>query len=131
MGSPTSSPPQIVHVSHLVLAVDPDVDAITALRLMRDNRVRHLPVINGNHCVGLLTDRDVLLALAVLPTSAAVPTVGPLCHGHAPVVDDGAPLSEVAAAIVAGGMDAALVVRGGVLTGIVTTSDVLAAVAAQ
>lgn len=34
-----------------------------AHRIMHDLRIRHLPVVNGNKIVGILSDRDVLLAM--------------------------------------------------------------------
>ena len=114
-----------VLVSRPVLAVDLRADAFTALEVMRRNRVRHLPVVDGRTCVGLLTEADVLAALAdALPHSA-----GSLCHSPPPTVPAGAPLGRVAAQIMAGGLDAALVIRDSVLIGIVTCVDVLEQVA--
>ncbi len=33
-----------------------------AVSLMRDNQIRHLPVLEGGHLLGVVTDRDVKLA---------------------------------------------------------------------
>jgi len=129
MTAPVSRPAPFVHSSHWVLAIDPDADAVTALGVMRDNGVRHLPVVRGARCEGLLTESDLLRVLVALPDGVAVPTVAQLCHREPPTVADGAPLATVAAAIMAGGLDAALVVQRGVLTAIVTSVDVIAAVA--
>lgn len=39
-----------------------DIPLKTALNLMREHRIRHLPVQDGGKLVGILTDRDVKLA---------------------------------------------------------------------
>lgn len=125
MTSATTAP--AIHASRPVLAVDASADAITALTVMREHRVRHLPVVRGIRCVGLVTEVDLLRALTV---SAAMPppAAGVLCHPP-PAVTQDTPLPMVAAAILAGGLDAALVVSEGILCGIITSSDVLVAVA--
>ena len=40
------------------LSVAPDADAIDALRLMRDGGYRHLPVVQGDQLVGVVSLRD-------------------------------------------------------------------------
>jgi CBS domain-containing protein len=122
--STTTSTPA-VHASHRVLAVHPDTDAITALALMDDNGVRHLPVVRRACCEGLVTEAHLLRALAA-PATVPLPTVGMLCHRPPLTVPADAAPPVIAAAIISGGLDAALVVHGGTLTGIVTSKDVLA-----
>jgi acetoin utilization protein AcuB len=39
-----------------------DIPLNTALNMMRDNRIRHLPVQDGGRLVGILTDRDIRMA---------------------------------------------------------------------
>ena len=131
MTAPATPATPVVHPSHPVLVIDSETDALTALIVMRNHQVRHLPIVRGAHCEGLVTQADLLRALVVLSTRDPVPTVGSLCHRNPPVVPRSAELPAIAAAIVAGGVDAALVVRGRTLIGIVTTTDVLAAVAAK
>lgn len=41
-----------------VITAAPDTSLAQARRLMRDNRIRHLPVVSGLRLVGLVTDRD-------------------------------------------------------------------------
>jgi acetoin utilization protein AcuB len=45
------------------VAVAADAPLSTALRLMREHRVRHLPVVEGGELVGMLSDRDLRLAM--------------------------------------------------------------------
>lgn len=120
-----------VRVSRRVLAVTAETDAATALALMRGHRIRHLPVVYRRRCFGLLTEADLLRALTAQPAELAARPVGHLCHVPAPTVTAGAELATTAAAILAGGLDAALVVSQGVLAGIVTTTDVLTRLAEQ
>lgn len=46
-----------------VKTVAPDTTLADALRVARENRIRHLPVMNGGRLVGLVTDRDLRLAM--------------------------------------------------------------------
>ena len=43
-----------------VITIKPDKDIFDALIMMRDNNIRHLPVIDGKTLIGLLTIKDVL-----------------------------------------------------------------------
>lgn len=45
------------------VAVSPDHTLADALRLTREHRVRHLPVVAGGALAGILSDRDVRLAM--------------------------------------------------------------------
>jgi acetoin utilization protein AcuB len=52
------------------VSVSPDDSLATALRLTREHRVRHLPVVRGGELVGILSDRDIRLAM---PSPIEVP----------------------------------------------------------
>ena len=43
-----------------LVTVNPDEDIYDALILMRDNNIRHLPVVEDNRMIGLLTIKDIL-----------------------------------------------------------------------
>ncbi len=43
-----------------LITISPDMDVYDALIKMRDNNIRHLPVIENNSMVGLLTIKDIL-----------------------------------------------------------------------
>jgi acetoin utilization protein AcuB len=128
MTAETTTTEPVLHPSHPVLAISPDADAITALGVMSDQGVRHLPVVRGNRCEGLVIEADLLRAITVAASSQP-PTVGMLYRRYPPTVAKDADLPTVAAAILGGGLDAALVVHGCALVGIVTSIDVLAAIA--
>jgi CBS domain-containing protein len=113
-----SRPVQVVHDATTVAE---------ALRLMHHARVRHLPVVDRGRCTGVLVDID-LVAAAV---EGVTGPVGPLSRRPVPTVALGADAPATARAILAGGMDAALVTDDGVVVGIVAATDVLDGLAAQ
>lgn len=43
-----------------LITISPDADIYDAIIKMRDSNIRHLPVIEGNNMVGLLTIKDIL-----------------------------------------------------------------------
>jgi len=43
-----------------LITINPDADIYDALIKMRDNNIRHLPVVESNEMVGLLTIKDIL-----------------------------------------------------------------------
>lgn len=53
------------HMSTPVVTVRPDADYKMALKLMQDNALHHLPVVDaGGNLVGIAAERDLLLAAA-------------------------------------------------------------------
>ena len=45
------------------VTIGPDTPCDVARRLMEDHRIRHLPVVAGSRLVGMVSDRDVRLAV--------------------------------------------------------------------
>ena len=113
-----------------MVAVHPATDAYGALTVMRQGEVRHLPVVVDGHCVGLLTEADLLRGLASGASGAEL-TAGGLCHRPAPAVPAGSSLPAMAAIMIDSGADAVIVVSNGTMVGMVTASDVLGAVTAR
>jgi CBS domain-containing membrane protein len=62
--TPYMSAPILVQtiMSHPVIAVQSDHSIHFAISLMRSERIRHLPVVDGHRLVGLVTQRDLLSA---------------------------------------------------------------------
>lgn len=50
-------------------SVGDDLPLNKAIEMMREHHIRHLPVQSGGKLVGVLTDRDVKLALSVHPAA--------------------------------------------------------------
>jgi CBS domain-containing protein len=127
--APTQSTPQDpalrLHPSRPVRVVTEQATVAEALRVMRVAGVRHLPVVAGDRCVGLLVDRD----LAAAAVDGVTEPVGRLARRPVPSVEAGTPAPRVARAVLRGGLDAVLVTEDGVVVGIVTATDALATLA--
>jgi acetoin utilization protein AcuB len=107
--------------------VDVSVSLAEAEALLREGGFHHLPVLDGDLIVGVLTPHDVVLAHQVrdegnpdkpISLRAAVERVEPL------VVDMHDRLDAVLLTMAARRVSYALVTRQGRLAGIITTTDV-------
>lgn len=78
------------------------------LEMARHN-IRHLPVLHGGWCVGLISDRDIKLAYAVEPDKASQLKIKDACAGEVYTVKTGEPLSTVAAHMAEVGIGSAVV----------------------
>jgi CBS domain-containing protein len=50
-----------------VIIVGPDLEARDAARLMLEHKIGALPVLDGEHLIGIITETDVLRAFARTP----------------------------------------------------------------
>ncbi len=48
------------------IAIDEDTDLSTARKILRDNKIRHLPVVHDEKLMGILSERDMRL-VSLLP----------------------------------------------------------------
>jgi CBS domain-containing protein len=116
-----------------VVAVLPGTRLIDALRVMDSAGVRHLPVIEGNRCVGLLAEIDMLRQLVMQgllrPRCTMRLTVGEVCRRPAPVVPIWSTRAIAAQVMLATGSDAVVVLDNERLLGIVTAYDLAASLA--
>ena len=115
-----------------VVTVAPETTAAEALALCRGNRIRHLPVLEGERLVGVISDRDL---------RAATPALGDPARAEAldriRIADEMArdvvtvrpedPIEDAAMAMYERKIGCLPVVDGEDLVGIVTSSDVLRA----
>src|SRR5512132_3023257 len=60
-----------------VITATPDMALADVQRLMRDNHIRHVPVVSGKRLVGMITDRDIREAL---PSPATTLTRGEISY---------------------------------------------------
>jgi acetoin utilization protein AcuB len=91
---------------------------------MARHNIRHLPVLHGGVCVGLLSDRDIKLAYAVEPDKASRIKIKDACAGDVYTVATGEPLGAVAAHMAQLGIGSAVVVdEREKVVGIFTTTD--------
>jgi len=113
-----------------IVAIVPEARLKVALRLMAAHRVRHLPVVDGNRCVGVLLDSDIAHLLAHTPTVTHAPplTVVEVCR-RAPMLTPRDRRATAATRMHEMGTDAALVIDDGRLVGLVTATDIVRSLA--
>lgn len=117
-------------MTNRIVAVLPSTRLIEVLRVMESAGVRHLPVVEGNRCVGLLAETDVLRHLVaqglLQPRCAMRLTAGEVCRRPAPVVPVRSTRAGAAQIMLAAGSDAVIVLDNERMLGIVTASDLAA-----
>jgi acetoin utilization protein AcuB len=117
-------------MSKTLHTINADLPLEQAKRQMYDFGVRHLPVLKGGRCVGILSDRDLKLAYAVESDKAAKLPVGDACQSEVYTVGQSTPLREVAAHMGETGIGSALILDDREkVVGIFTTTDACKALA--
>ena len=113
-----------------VVTADLNESPIVARARMRAWGVRHLVLVHGGVCAGVVDDRSVLSAWRHSPLGVRHPTLAGLRRTTTTCVLPVADVKMVARVMTAGRVDAVPVVDAdGVLLGLVTAGDVAAAVA--
>lgn len=103
--------------------VGADQNIHTAKRMMAELGVRHLPVLDGGHFIGILSDRDIKLALAVDKTEESALKVSHVCVTEAITVSPDDSVKEVSALMARDGIGSVIVLEKEKVTGIFTTTD--------
>jgi CBS domain-containing protein len=129
------------------VTIDPEAPVGTALAVMTEREIRHLPVVDASGgLVGMVSDRDLRCAafapafaehlsaaarrrLRGLDTTLENLRVRDVMTWDAVTIAQGAPLAQAAAIMVEGRFGSLPVVEAGRLVGIVTERDVLRALA--
>lgn len=124
-------PPVSRLMTRHLLGIVPEAMPSVALRLMASAGVRHLPVLDGPECLGLVLEIDVVGGLAREAAGAmAPPLMGELCR-PVPVMRPDERRSAAAQRMRDTGIDAVLVVEDGQLIGIVTATDLIRSLAGR
>jgi CBS domain-containing protein len=111
------------YMSRPVVSVAPDTEFHRAFDLMRGLRIHHLPVVKDEQVVGLVAERDLLLAAANFGP-AEVP-VGEIMHSPAVCVAESAPLKQAARLLVVNHIGSLPVLDAKKrLVGIITETDI-------
>lgn len=112
-----------------VVWVDPELSLTDAAALMEEWNIRHLPVLEDNQLVGILSDRDILLRSTLQEDGDVVvedATVGEAMTPEPFTCKTSSTLGSVAAAMVERKIDSFPVLdEEGDLAGLVTSSDLL------
>ncbi len=101
----------------------------TAQEMMSRHRIRHLPVMDSNKVIGILSERDIKLIAGLDGIDPAQLVVMDVCHGHPYVVGPEALVREVAEVMASKRYGSAIVMQGSKLVGIFTTVDACRALA--
>jgi CBS domain-containing protein len=117
-------------MSRPVISIEPHQSLSDAWALVTSNGVRHLAVTDGQHCVGLIDDRQLADVWPQGPAAMKATAVGHLMGRRVAGVLPGASISEAAVIMKGDGVDAVPVIdEHGVLLGLVTSADIVGAVA--
>lgn len=117
-------------MSRDVVTLGADATVEQALAVMRELGVRHLPVVLDGRFAGLVDDRLVALAQLADGVPDRRRVVALMTH-YVPQVAPDADLPRVARLVGDSGCDAVVVMADGDLVGLVTASDLVAAVAGR
>lgn len=79
-----------------VFFVRPDISAKEAARLMRDEHIGALPVLDGEKIVGMITDRDICCKVTATGRDAAVTKVSEVMSKNVATCSSEAEISDVA-----------------------------------
>lgn len=76
--------------------VEPSTTIVEAARAMRDEDVGPMPIVENGQCVGIVTDRDIVLRVVAEGRNANTTTVGEIASRELITVDPEQTLDEAA-----------------------------------
>jgi len=117
------------YMSHLPLEAEQCELAGDALKLMQKHQIHHLPVMSGSHLKGVVTQQDLLEAQIRLADGFAAAPLQSICQREAITVGPVDPIDDVCRLLLDRNADHAVVMDGGFVVGLLTTTDVLRFVA--
>jgi acetoin utilization protein AcuB len=106
-----------------------DQTLATAVRMMREHHIRHLPVLSGGKLRGLLTDRDLKLVETFRDVDPTTLTVDEAMTEEPYTATPETPLDEVVSTMASGKYGSAVIVQNQHVVGIFTTVDACRALA--
>ena len=116
------------YMSRSVITVTPQTEFHLAFDVMRAHRIHHLPVMDGDQVVGIVAERDLLLAAANFGT-AHVP-VGEIMRGPVVCVPDSVQLKRAAQLLVENHIGSLPVLNAKKkLVGMITETDIFKTIA--
>ena len=106
-------------------AVESEASILTARSMMERFNIRHLPVTEKGELFGIVSDRDIGIALSLgqhIPDESQI-LVGDACTVEPYAVDVEEKLDQVVLTMARKHIGSALILEGGSLVGIFTTTD--------
>jgi len=129
MARPPTSPPPIAtiarHMSSSPATIEADRSLAEAHRTMRRHGIRHLPVVAAGNLVGILSLRDLHLLETLREVDPEKVTVDEAMTRSPYSVEPGAAVEQVARILADNKWGSAVVVDGGKVVGMFTTTDAL------
>lgn len=111
------------------LSVAPEATLEHAISLMKGNDIRHLPVVDGERLVGIITERDLALAESLSGVDPKTEAVRSAMTSKVLTVAPESPLDQVASEMAAGKYGSVIVLQNHKVVGVVTTVDICRALA--
>jgi len=107
------------------LSIKPQEKLVVAQRLMSEKNIRHLPVVENNKPVSVITDRDINLAIAANKDlqAAEAMTVEDVCALNLYEVDKNESLADVVSYMAENTIGSVVITSQGILDGIFTATD--------
>jgi acetoin utilization protein AcuB len=119
-------------MSHPVISIPPDLPIVDALNLMKQERIRRLPVVKSGKIVGIVSDKDLLNASPSSATSLSVwemnyllskITVKEVMTKQVLTVGESTPIEEAARIMADNKIGGLPVLRDDGVVGIITETD--------
>lgn len=98
-----------------------------AVKTMRENQVRHLPVVDRDRVVGVLSQRDILIMESLPGVNPTEVRVDEAMVRDVFTVPPETPVGEVAETMIERKLGSTIVSEGGRVVGVFTTTDALRA----
>jgi len=117
------------HMTGVPRCVSADDSLAVAAEVMRDYGMRHVPVLEAGRPVGVVGERDLLIAENLAPNAWRQNRVFDAMVGIPYCTSKDATVSEVAQHMALRGLDVALVMSGGRIRGLFSTANALALLA--
>lgn len=127
MKSGKSIPTVMKYMTMMPHSINSDQTINTAHNMMKENQIRHLPVLVSGQISGIVSDRDLKLAMSIRGVEATKTTVEEVATSDVFLVKPDAKLDDVVKTMADKKIGSVLVVDHHRLVGIFTTSDALKA----
>jgi len=109
------------------LSVGSDQNIDEAHKIMQGNRIRHLPVMTAGKISGMISDRDIKLALSLRGVDSSKTKIEEISSSDVFIVKSDAKLDDVVKTMADKKVGSVLIVDNNKLVGIFTTIDALMA----
>jgi acetoin utilization protein AcuB len=128
-GMPKSIPSVRKYMTTEPITLQPNTKLVDAHKVMKDKHIRHLPVCEGDHVVGMVSDGDLYRAESVSGTDPTKAHLRDVMGGKPYTVSPDAPVDEVVREMAGHKYGSAVVVDNGHVVGVFTATDALGAFA--